>query len=206
MAQQPPNFNTILKDIFPGISDQEVNGVIALVEEGNPNDSFEGKIENMVNLISGDGAWGPLPDGFVESGGIRLVNQMPAQSINDELLNTLYGNLVTIFPDASPDFLWQFCKERQDVFDLNEAVEELSLIKPVWGVFRPSLHLFKIRYDFIKLNLKETNCLVLDGYDKIELDPLTIWEQLKDALPGADPLYLKKEATRLALLSPQDMD
>lgn len=33
-----------------------------------------------------------------------------------------------------------------------------------------------------------------------------MWEQLKSALPEADPDYLHKEANRLALLTQEDID
>lgn len=40
----------------------------------------------------------------------------------------------------------------------------------------------------------------------MELDPITIWEQLKIALPNADPSYLRRQADRLVHLKQQDMD
>lgn len=46
----------------------------------------------------------------------------------------------------------------------------------------------------------------LDGYEKMKIDATTIWEQLKAALPEADPEYLYKEANRLACLSQNEID
>lgn len=48
--------------------------------------------------------------------------------------------------------------------------------------------------------------MFLDGYEKAMFDPSTVWEQLKVALPEADPEYLQKEANRLAFLSQTDID
>ncbi|KAJ8956992.1 hypothetical protein NQ318_012157 [Aromia moschata] len=154
---------TILKDIFPGTSLQIINDVIHLVNEGNPHDTFYGRLENMINLLSGDGAWGgPMPE--------VIVNNVP--SVNDALLTQHFDNLKIIFPDANPDYLWQFCKDRKATFNFEDALEELSR----------------------------------EGYNKIEIDPLTIWEELKEALPEADPSYLRSQAEMLAPLPPQEID
>lgn len=47
---------------------------------------------------------------------------------------------------------------------------------------------------------------VLDGYEKAKFDAVTVWEQLKAALPDADPDYLRKEANRLSTLSKEEID
>lgn len=54
-AAAPRNYNAVLREIFPHTSDQIINEIIVIVEEQNPYDTFEGKIENMVNLLSGEG-------------------------------------------------------------------------------------------------------------------------------------------------------
>lgn len=47
---------------------------------------------------------------------------------------------------------------------------------------------------------------LVDGYEKANIDPVIVWEQLKCALPDADPEYLRKEANRLSVLSQDDID
>ncbi|KAG5892934.1 hypothetical protein JTB14_006246 [Gonioctena quinquepunctata] len=160
MMEQPPmqNFADMLGEIFPYTSPQVINDIVKLVEEQNPLDSFEGKIENMINLLSGDGAQGPLPE-FV-------CNVAP--TINHEL----HGNLCQLFPDCDPNFLLRYCQEKTADFDLHSAIDEFNR----------------------------------NGYDMVQVDPITIWEELKDTIPDADPSYLHKEANRFALLPRQALN
>ncbi|CAH1170276.1 unnamed protein product [Phaedon cochleariae] len=157
---QIPQFATILMEIFPNTAAHIITDVINMVEEQNPNDCFEGKIENMINLLSGDGAQGPIP---------VIVNPVDIPSSRTDQLLT---NLCNLFPDASESFLRTFCENKPVGYTLDDAVEDI----------------------FEK------------GYDRREVDPVTIWEQLKIALPNADPAYLRREADRLAPLPKQDLD
>ncbi|KAJ8970697.1 hypothetical protein NQ317_000595 [Molorchus minor] len=160
--------HSILRELFPGITDQRINEIMVLVEEDNPGDSFEGKLENMIILLADEGAWGgPISDFHYGNS-----SSQPPPVDNDSQLNLHYEQLCLIFEDACPDFLWQYCKENRLNFDIEVAIDE-----------------FNER-----------------GYKKIEIDPLTIWEQLRDALPDADPAYLKTNANNLARLPPQELN
>uniref|UniRef100_V5GJN0 E3 ubiquitin-protein ligase n=1 Tax=Anoplophora glabripennis TaxID=217634 RepID=V5GJN0_ANOGL len=149
-----PDFIAALRDIYPGLPEDIANNMIQIAEENNPDDTFEAKLNIMVNLLSG----------YEGACNIPIVNE-------ELLLDQHYEVLMQMFPDANPDFMLQFCQDQMPDFNLNVAVQRL----------------------------------ITDGYQKIEVDPLSIWEQLKDALPNADPTYLKKEAERLALLTPDDV-
>ncbi|KAJ8925111.1 hypothetical protein NQ315_001292 [Exocentrus adspersus] len=154
---QPPEeqYANVLRQMFPGVTDEIVYDVINIVEEDDPAASYLAKMAKMQNLMSGYGAWGPLP-----------------ATISEDMVDLYYKNLMEIFPDADPDFMLEFCREQPAaMLDLDAAVQRL----------------------------------VTEGYDRVELDPLLIWEQLKDALPDADPSYLKKEAVRLVSLPQQEL-
>lgn len=51
-----------------------------------------------------------------------------------------------------------------------------------------------------------TSHFQLDGYEKAVIDANTVWEQLKLALPSADPDYLHDQANRLSTLSQDEID
>lgn len=51
-----------LQAMFPNRHDEEIWDMITIVEESNPHDSYHEKFEIMVNLLTGDGAQGPMPN------------------------------------------------------------------------------------------------------------------------------------------------
>nr|XP_023023471.1 E3 ubiquitin-protein ligase RNF216-like [Leptinotarsa decemlineata] len=158
MEEEDPteiNFERMLGEIFPQIPLENIRDIIMIVEEQNPLDSQEGKIENMINLLSGDGAQGPIP---------QIVPTVET-SVNEELKRSL----ALIYPDCDPQFLSDYCQEKPPSFSLDRAMEEFNQ----------------------------------DGYEKVQVDPITIWMELKDTFPDADPSYLEKEARKFALLPPQ---
>ncbi|XP_050507732.1 E3 ubiquitin-protein ligase RNF216-like [Diabrotica virgifera virgifera] len=137
----------ILREIFPRTNEHMIQNIIEIVERENPNDVFEGKIENMINLLSGDGAAGPMPN-------------------VDNVSNSLFSNLTSIFPDVDEDYLHEYVAYKPPFYDIEDAIGELSM-----------------------RDLPTKNP-----------DPTIITEQLKAALPNADPSYLHNEACRLAKL------
>lgn len=49
-------------------------------------------------------------------------------------------------------------------------------------------------------------CHFTAHYDKVVQDPLNIWEDLKQMLPNADPIYLRNQAYGLAISSREEFD
>lgn len=102
------NYITAIRNIYPGISDDIVDNVIEIAEENSPLDSYEGKLEIMLNLLSEYGAWGP-----------------PSSTINEELFNQYYNTLMELFPDANPDYILQLCRDQPTGFILEDAIQKL---------------------------------------------------------------------------------
>ncbi|XP_072385345.1 uncharacterized protein [Diabrotica undecimpunctata] len=107
-AQINRSYLEILREIFPRTNEHMIQEIIEIVERENPDDVFEGKIENMINLLSGDGATGPMPN-------------------VDIVANNLFSNLISIFPDVDEDYLHQYVNNKPTFFDIEDAIGELSM-------------------------------------------------------------------------------
>ncbi|XP_060535263.1 E3 ubiquitin-protein ligase RNF216-like [Cylas formicarius] len=162
-----------LREMFPNASDRVIDFVMQVVEEQNPWDSPDEKIENMVNLMSGqledDNPCSTL-NSFPVSDSVPM--RFGNHSGHDRALNANYNHLINIFGDADPDFLWDYCQSKQSRFNMDDAIDYLTQA----------------------------------DYKKRDKDPLVIFNRLQEALPGADPSYLEKEAERLALLGSAELE
>lgn len=123
------NYFQLLQPMFPNRTDEQLRDIISIVLEDNSSTSFDERIENMVNLLTGDGAQGPMPD-FVTTDPqrvevIELDNSLNNSSNND----TLYEELLDFFKDISPDYLLNYCREKPSGFSFDEAVDDLSISK-----------------------------------------------------------------------------
>ena len=49
-------FQPLLQSMFPNKSPEVIDNIISIVEENNPDDNFEYKIESMVNLLTETGS------------------------------------------------------------------------------------------------------------------------------------------------------
>ncbi|CAG9853865.1 unnamed protein product [Phyllotreta striolata] len=142
------NYYALLRVMFPTTKECIIEDVIKMVEEETPDDEFEYKVENMVNI---------------------LTQNQPSSLENKE---DLYKKLKSIYDCVEDDYLREFVNSKTADFDIEEAIEELNLRDL-------PLH---------------------------QVDSTIIKQQLKIALPKADPTYLEKEAEKLCTLSPREMD
>ncbi|CAG9769904.1 unnamed protein product [Ceutorhynchus assimilis] len=174
-----------IKEIFPFKSEQQIREIIELVEQGSSSDSAEQKLENIYNMLFGDGQNGlngaqapvdtetlGLERFFHESDDDGDDEGAVGYCQNNDQLSGYLNQLQSVFPDASEEFLWDFCRERSRGFDLNTAIDDLTR----------------------------------DGYDRKIVDADFIWNRLKDALPEADPSYLKIQAERLVYEEPRMLE
>lgn len=113
--------------MFPNRSNDQLRNIIAIVLDADPNQTFEQTIENMVNLLTGDGAQGPMPDfGINDPKRVETVDVDTFQnnSTNNE---DLYENLLQFFKDINPSYLLKYCREKPPGFTFEEAIDELSI-------------------------------------------------------------------------------
>lgn len=125
------NYFQLLEPMFPNRSEAQLRDIIQIVldSQENPVSSFDETIENMINLLTGDGAQGPMPDFTVTdpSRNEQMVGetfQNNAQGNND-----LYERLLSFFKDISPDYLLRYCREKHPGFDFDDAIDDLSISK-----------------------------------------------------------------------------
>lgn len=117
----------LLKPIFSNKPEAQLAEIIQIVIEANPNDSFDGAIENMINLLTEDGAQGPIPP-------IATIDLDMNERLTDDafqsngLRNTiLYNDLLAFFKDISPQYLLTYCRDKPDDFGFDDAIDDLSI-------------------------------------------------------------------------------
>ncbi|XP_056642134.1 E3 ubiquitin-protein ligase RNF216-like isoform X1 [Diorhabda sublineata] len=102
------NYLHTLRDMFPRTNEDVLNDVIELVLENSPEDSFEQKIENMINMLTAEGAQGPIPN---------------VSTPHSEL----FTNLASIYEDVDESYLRRYAEGKPDHFNIEDALDELSL-------------------------------------------------------------------------------
>lgn len=123
------NYFEILQPMFPNRTDDQLRNIIEIVIEAEPNNSFDQTIENMVNLLTGDGAQGPMPNIFTTNP--QRMNQFEEEMFqnNEQKCDELYENLLNFFKDICPDFLRKYCRDKPPEFLFENAIDEFSISK-----------------------------------------------------------------------------
>lgn len=101
MAQIIPGYE-ILREIFPHVQEDQINEMIQLVEEQVPNANHESKIDRIYDLLSGINLVEPA---VVEE--IVGDEDAPDPIVNHDIL---YQELSGLYPDASEDYLLNYCQ------------------------------------------------------------------------------------------------
>lgn len=115
--------------MFPNRSEAQLREIVDIVIESNPTDSFESIIENILIILTGEGAQGPLPDFIVsDPGRIEILEDESVQN-SDSNNEYLYEKLLNFFKDISPDYLLRYCRERNPGYDFHDAIDDLSTSK-----------------------------------------------------------------------------
>lgn len=121
----------LLEPMFPNRSEAQLRDIIQIVLENqeNPITSFDETIENMINLLTGDGAQGPMPDFTVSdpSRTEQIVIETFQNNANGN--NDLYERLLHFFKDINPHYLLRYVREKPPGFDFDDAIDELSISK-----------------------------------------------------------------------------